>query len=175
MLGVGAAVTLAAWNSSDFATGTFGTGDMVLTGSADGTNYANHPEDNPADLTFTMATDNLAPGDSVSAPYSLRLSETSTTDATVALNTPDVSNPIDGLTYTVTQSEAFGCDGSQTPWVAEQPLAVADSLGSFDLTQGGGAAGTPQHVCFTVTAGEQADLAPGEQSSVVWEFAATQQ
>lgn len=42
VLGVGAAITLAAWNDSEFATGTFTAGSFNLQGSTDGTTYAEH-------------------------------------------------------------------------------------------------------------------------------------
>ena len=42
VLGIGAVVTLAAWNDSEYATGTFAAGTFNLEGSTDGTTYADH-------------------------------------------------------------------------------------------------------------------------------------
>ncbi|WP_418907623.1 SipW-dependent-type signal peptide-containing protein [Glutamicibacter endophyticus] len=177
VLGLGVAATLAAWNSSDFAAGTFGTGNMVLEGSTNATDFANHPESSPATLSFGIESLNLAPGESVTAPYAVRLSSDTTVDATVVLNT-EVSSPNAGLSYTVTQSSTPDCaNGTQTGWVGTRALATADGVQTSPLSLSQGAdtaAGAPVNLCFTVSAGAQADLTPGQTTSVVWEFAATQ-
>ena len=52
VLGVGTAVTLAAWNDSEFAKSTFTAGSFVFQGSTDGTAFADHAsEAGAADLT----------------------------------------------------------------------------------------------------------------------------
>lgn len=92
VLGVGAAITLAAWNDSEFATGTFTAGTFNLEGSTTSSiaGFADHNEDDgdtAADLTFTTPFDNLAPEDVVYASFWLRLAADTTTDATLALDT----------------------------------------------------------------------------------------
>ena len=48
VLGVGAAVTLAAWNDSEFVTGTFTAGTFNMQGSTtDGTTFTDHPVGTP--------------------------------------------------------------------------------------------------------------------------------
>jgi len=54
VLGVGAAVTLAAWNDSEFATGTFTAGTFNLEGSTDGTTFTDHNVDD-GDTAATLA------------------------------------------------------------------------------------------------------------------------
>lgn len=57
VLGIGAIVTLAAWNDSEFAEGLFGSGDFNLEVSTDGEDFTDHyPEDGAAQLTFLRPT-----------------------------------------------------------------------------------------------------------------------
>ena len=175
VLGVGAVLTLAAWNSSDFAAGVFGTGSFVLEGSTNGADFENHGEASPAALSFGLTAANLSPGESVSAAYSVHLDETTTYDATVAMNTTFGAG-LDGLSYKVFSTDAFGCTEASTgDVVASTPLISGTNVASFDLTKGvGGAAGTAKNLCFVVTAGAEADLDEGATSTAVWEFAGTQ-
>src|SRR5699024_10565703 len=85
VLGVGAAVTLAAWTDQEWAQGIFGTGSFNIESSTDGTNFNDHEsEGDAAELSFDMpAAENLSPGDTIAAPFVLRLAAGSTYDATV--------------------------------------------------------------------------------------------
>lgn len=176
VLGVGAVLTMAAWNSSDFAAGVFGTGAFVLEGSTNGTAFANHEEASPAALSFGMEAANLSPGESVSAPYALHLNGTTTYDATVSMSTTFGAG-LDGLSYKVYSTAAFGCTEASTgDLVASTPLVSGADVATFDLFKGsGGTAGVAQNLCFVVTAGDEADLSEGATSTAVWEFAGTQQ
>ncbi|MFF5792306.1 hypothetical protein ACFY5D_09675 [Paeniglutamicibacter sp. NPDC012692] len=175
VLGVGAVLTLAAWNSSDFAAGVFGTGAFVLEGSTNGTDFAHHEEASPAALTFGLTAANLSPGESVSAPFAVHLDGTTTYDATVAMNTTFGAG-LDGLSYKVFSTAAFGCaEASTGDVVASTPLISGTNVATFDLTKGSsGAAGAAKNLCFVVTAGDEVDLSEGATSTAVWEFAGTQ-
>ena len=72
VLGVGAAITLANWNDSEFVNGTFAAGIFALEGSStDGTTFSEHSSaGSAAVLDFQLAPDNLAPGDVVYAQTS---------------------------------------------------------------------------------------------------------
>ncbi len=58
MLGIGAAVTLAAWNDSEFASGQFGAGTFDLQGSTtNGTDgFSDHATAGAAAVVFDLAT-----------------------------------------------------------------------------------------------------------------------
>lgn len=175
VLGVGAAVTLAVWNDSEFATGTFSTGTFNLEGSTDGTTFADHAtSDDAAGLSFTVTPTDLAPGDVVYAPFAVRLAAGTTDDGTVAFQTPTGTAPT-GLTYSVYETSAFGCSAAELPDGTElitDAAFTATPTATFPLTAGaGGASGTAQNLCFVVTAG--ADLAQGQTGTATWQLLAT--
>lgn len=90
VLGVGIGVTLAAWNDSEFATGTFTAGSFNLEGSTTSATagYASHNVDtggSAASLVFQLpaVASSMAPGDVVYAPFWVRLDSTTTNSATL--------------------------------------------------------------------------------------------
>jgi len=96
VLGVGAAVTLAAWNDSEFATGDFAAGTFQFQGSTDGTTWADHAvEGDAASLTFAMNPDKLSPDDVVYAPFALQLTAASTVPAALAAQPVTVTGDIE--------------------------------------------------------------------------------
>ena len=123
VLGVGAAITLAAWNDSEFATGTFTAGSFNLEGSTTGA-AAGYDDHNPDDgdaaaaLVFTTPFDNLAPEDVVYAPFWLRLAAGTTTDATLVVESITTTDSAEAnaadLSYDVYQlaSAAATCDAA---------------------------------------------------------------
>jgi predicted ribosomally synthesized peptide with SipW-like signal peptide len=87
VLGVGAAVTLAAWNDSEFAQGTFAAGTFNMLGSVDGTTYTDHATvGSPATLAFTVNPTSLSPSDVIYAPFAVELGPNTTNDATVMIS-----------------------------------------------------------------------------------------
>ena len=174
VLGIGAAVTLAAWNDSEFAQGTFTAGSFNLEGSTDGTAYGNYPSTGPAALAFTTSTANMSPGDVVSAPFAVRLDAETSYDAAVTVTSAPTSGPQTGLTYSLTRTTSFGCGTGvlSTLVPANQQLGTTPAAAvTFPLSQGAGDdPGTPVYLCFQVTAG--ATLPQGETSVATWEFAA---
>lgn len=176
VLGVGAAVVLAAWNDSEFAQGTFTSGGLNLVGSTDGTTFTDHATaDAAAPLEFTVDASNLAPGDSVSAPFAVRLAAGSTVDAGVLLNTT-VLAPNTGLNYAVKSTAALDC-GAPLGSVDLASTALIDgvSVAEFDLLKGEEtSAGSTVNLCFTVSAGDQALLEPNKETVATWQLNATQ-
>lgn len=184
VLGVGAAVTLAAWNDSEFATGEFAAGSFNLEGATDGAagTYADHNVDEgdaAATLDFTLpVADNMSPGDVAYAPFWVRLDATTTSPATLAATAATATGAnAANLAYTVHAIEpAATCDAT----AADTGVLVASgaSLTAFEagatvaLAEGAaGTAGVPEQLCFTVTAGE--DLVEGESATATWSFTAT--
>jgi predicted ribosomally synthesized peptide with SipW-like signal peptide len=174
VLGVGAAVTLAAWNDSEFATGTFGAGSFNLEGQETaGGGFADHETAPGAALTFVVEPLNLAPADVVYAPFAVRLDAATTTDAVVTLSSVGAGANAANLTYEILTTDAFGCDAGTTggELVAAGTATTSTDIATFDLTQGAAAAaGDPVNLCLIVTAG--AGLIEGGAATVTWEFAA---
>ena len=181
VLGVGAAVTLAAWNDAEFATNTFTAGSFNLQGSTDGTTYADHAATPGAGLTFSANFDNLTPNDIVYAPYWLQLDKTTSSNATVTpaldsatgLNVANISYKV----YTIgsATSCAAGVESSGTLVLSGTALSLGTGATTFPLSKGTppSTAGAAQKLCFVVTAGTQAVLQQGASATAVWKFTAT--
>jgi len=179
VLGVGATVTLAAWNDSEYAGGSFGAGSFNLQGSTDGTSYSDHASaGGAATLGFTVNPTNLAPGDTVYAPFAVRLAAGTTTGASVALQGVTNTGTVTNLSYTVVRTTSITCNAAAvTGGTALVPAGTAmSSIGTpspFTLAKGADAstAGAPQYLCFAVTAG--ANLVQGQTGTATWQFQAT--
>ena len=177
VLGVGAAVTLAAWNDSEFAQGTFTAGAFNLEGSTDGTSYDDHADQAaPALLDFSVPTLNLAPDDVVTAAFAIRLDDTTTNPANAVVSAPlaGTSGSVENLTYSLTQTEEFGCESAVSETLVAAGTAVGTVPGTPTVPLAAGvadAAGESVFVCFTVTAG--ADLVEGQTGTATWQFLAT--
>ena len=190
VLGVGAAITLAAWNDSEFATGTFTAGSFNLEGSTTGAaaGYDDHNTDDgdaAAALVFTTPFDNLAPEDVVYAPFWLRLAAGTTTDATLVVESITTTDSAEAnaadLSYDVYQlaSAAATCDaagiGGGTVVASGADLATDAAVTSTTLDLANGAddatAGAPIQLCVVVTAG--AGLTEAGVTTSTWQFTAT--
>ncbi|MFC7464343.1 SipW-dependent-type signal peptide-containing protein [Brachybacterium sp. GCM10030252] len=175
VLGVGAAITLAAWNDSEYATGSFESGAFDLEGSVDGSTYDEHATAaTAAPLAFSLDASNLSPGDTVTAPFAVRLDDTTTYGANVAVEPSATSGTVTGLTYSLATTSAFGCQASTADTLVPAGTSFGTEPGTanFDLAAGDGAtAGDAIFLCFTVTAGEA--LQQGQSGTATWEFLAT--
>ncbi|QOR70738.1 hypothetical protein IM660_19575 [Ruania alkalisoli] len=185
VLGVGAAVTLAAWNDSEFTTGLFGAGSFDLQGSATGDDldYTDHASaGGAAELTFSAPFDNLAPDDVVYAPYWVRLAAGTTSPASldlVALDSTDTTGTNSAnLSYEVYAiGEAAACDETATAGtllgsgtLVDEP-AVAGGTASLPVGATTADPGDATQLCTIVTAGP--DLEQGGETTAVWQFTAT--
>ncbi|MFB4352788.1 SipW-dependent-type signal peptide-containing protein [Microbacterium sp. LS_15] len=185
VLGVGVGVTLAAWNDSEFATGTFGAGSFNLEGSTTSatTGYDDHNIDNgdaAASLVFQLpaVAASMSPGDVVYAPFWVRLDATTTNAATLvpAGITAGTGGNEANLSYTVTTiGAAATCGAGATGTVVASGATLSAQTGatSVPLAEGTapGTAGAPVQLCFAVTAG--AALTQGATATATWEFTAT--
>ncbi|MDZ5077447.1 SipW-dependent-type signal peptide-containing protein [Nesterenkonia sp. HG001] len=180
VLGVGAAVTLAAWNDSEFAEGLFGSASFNLEGSTDGSDYDDHDTaDEAAQLTFDA--DNMTPGQTVYAPFYVRLDADTTINGTVEASdgigvVSSSGENADHMSYEV-YADPDNCnaaDASSGTSVASG-ADLSTGIGStttFDLTAGDGAAGTPVLLCFEVSASDD-DFVQADTTEVIWEVTAT--
>ena len=179
VLGVGAAVTLAAWTDDEWAEGVFGAGSFNVQGSTDGTTFADHEsEGGAAALTFDLdGGDNMSPGDTVAAPFVLRLDGPTSYDATVALESAAGGGDNSAaLTYAIVQVASAGdcsADATGTSIVPEGTALDSTTGGAdFNLTAGADTAtGDPVTLCFQVTAGDS--LEQGQNTTAQWQFTAT--
>lgn len=178
VLGVGAAVTLAAWTDQEWAVGNFAAGSFNIEGSTNGTDFTDHPsEGGAAVLAFDLAAENLSPGDSVAAPFVVRTDAATTYGATVELTSAAGQGAIaSDLTYGITQVGAAGecTEGATGTPIVPAGTGVDAITGATPFTLEAGAAGTagtPVVLCFEVTAGDNLDQ--GATGSATWEFTAT--
>lgn len=175
VLGVGAVLTMAAWNGSEFATGNFKTGAFALEGKNPlDPNFSSHPSaDSAAQLSFSVETTNMSPGDKVTAPFAVRLTAATTFDGSAVINTA-VATSVAGLTQRVYTSATATCSGTAVQEiVGSQSLATAAGATGFELTSHGpGTPGDTVNLCFEITAGSTLDQSGS--STAVWEIAGTQ-
>jgi len=184
VLGVGTAVTLAAWNDSEYATGSFASGAFDLEGSLDGTAYASHAVGAPAGLVFKFATGTttnppLSPNDVIAAPFAVRLAANTTNNADVVISTQGTTGSVANLTYevvrvaTVAACTPSAVDSTGTSLVAAGTALTTTPANTFALSKGSPitAAGAAQVLCFKVTAG--GSLAQNQTGTVTWKFTAT--
>lgn len=153
VLGVGAAVTLAAWSDSEFAQGTFASGQFGIQGSADGQAFDDHIDAEGAltlDFTDTeIDVSGMQPGETVTADYWLRTIE-------------------GGEASTVTFVGAEGETGSYTSEVALADGQTLSENSTFDLA----ADAQAQQLTVSVTLAEDHDPAVATDATIVWEFEA---
>ena len=187
VLGVGVAVTLAAWNDSEFATGTFTAGSFELEGSTDGTTFADHDVDDggtAATLAFNLPAGlvgNMSPTDTVYAGFWVRLAAGTTSDADLVADgttaDPAATSNADHLGYAIYQlAPGATCDAASavgTPVATGATLDAQTGVTTVPLTAGAttAAAGTAVQLCFAVTA--DAALEPGLVTDATWTFTAT--
>lgn len=181
VLGVGTAITLAAWNDSEFATGNFAAGSFNLEGATDSAagTYTDHDTaDGAAGLEFTLPlADNMTPDDTVYAPFWVRLDAATTSPATLtATSIAGTGVNAANLAYEVYEIDAEAtCDATATAGgslvASGADLSTLTAGSSIALTEGAGTdAGAPAQLCFVVTAG--ADLEQGEVAEATWQFTA---
>jgi len=183
VLGVGAAITLAAWNDSEFATGTFTAGSFNLEGSttsatAGFTNHNVTKGDTAAALSFSAPFSNLSPGDVVYAPFWVRLDSTTTNNATLVASTgTGTGTNATNISYSVYSiAPAATCDATATSGTlvaSGTDLTTFTAGSSVALTKGAtaGTAGTAAQLCFVATA--KSSLTQGGAATGTWSFTAT--
>lgn len=179
VLGIGAIMTLAAWNDSVWAEGEFATEAWNVQGSVDGgTTWAEYASSGDAgQLQFTLGNLSMVPGDTVYAPFALRVGpDTSNLDASVVLNRAQVQFAgafTNDLRLTVTNASYADCtNGSPgtaiTGWPNNSGLTAG---GSTPITVSGN--GTASNLCFVVHLPANSGPYTGgtqQTGSVQWKF-----
>jgi len=185
VFGVGAAATLAAWNDSEFASGSFASSvfdtESQTAGSA---TYASRPAAPGASLTF--AAGSMSPGVSHYAWLNIRTTTATTVAGTVSL--ASVANDAGGLVgalqyravrmaapsptatcgaaaFTGTPAFIAGAGATYLPVTSVPGTPVASPIA---------AAGGQLGYCFEVrVAPGAANTFQGQTASITWQFAAT--
>ena len=183
MLGVGGAVTLAAWSDSVFVNGDFETGSFNVQGSVNaGTSWFEFDTAPGGTLAFPAGALNITPGDTVYAAVSLRVDPTRNDyDATIGLEGATLTNGSGtlgtnlryaaktGVTAANCTSASFAGTGT-TLVAANTALSTGSGVTTFELEDDS----TAVPVCFAVTLPSNApSTAQGDTSVAVWKFAAS--
>ncbi|MHA3724812.1 SipW-dependent-type signal peptide-containing protein [Leucobacter sp. HY1910] len=160
VLGVGAAITLAAWTDQEWAKGIFSSGTFGIEGSIDGVIFTDHATvGDAATLNFQVNADKLAPGDDVYAGFAVQLIDGATNEAEVTV-AQNVAAAISGTTASYVYTTAATCDASA------YTAGTNENGTTFDLA----AVETPTFLCFKVTADNT--IEQGETGTIVWSFTA---
>ena len=174
VLGVGAAVTLASWNDSEFASSAFTGGKYNIQSSLNGMTWSDTTSTGPAQLTFKVGPGTLSPSTTVYAPFAVKLAQGTTNVADVTIKSTSAAPASPGvdasshLTYTIMKTAAWGCDSSTTGSIVAPvttPVTSSSLANAFSLND----AGTTAYLCIAVTA--DSTLAQSSGSTVTWELA----
>lgn len=184
VLGIGALVTLASWNDSEFAEGIFGAGEFNLQGSTTGATegFLDHDgeDDNPAAASLNFEANNMVPEQTVYAPFWVRLDDDTTVSGTIeaegGISIPEdqaEGSNIENLSYTVfadpeTCSVDEGATGGDQVAQADTLDEGSGSTSSINLD----ADGTAVQLCFVVEADDES-FVQGDTTEVTWEILAT--
>jgi predicted ribosomally synthesized peptide with SipW-like signal peptide len=178
VLGVGAAITLAAWTDNEFATGIFSAGQFNLQGATDGSTYADHESaGGAAELSFSTPFDNLAPEETVYAGFWVRLAAGTTTTADLELvGFTGTGTAATELTYSIYAiADGATCNAATATGTAIATGALDDTTATSTTVALAApvspAAGAAQQLCFAVTS--SADLEQGTTATGTWQFTAT--
>jgi len=177
VLGIGAAVTLAAWNDSEFATGNFAAGTFDMVGSTDGSAFASHASSPGAPLTFSANFNNLSPNVTVAAPFVVHLTPATTSDAVVsAFSATGSGAAASNLTYGIIRvASVVACTpGATGTTVVPAGTAMSSVAGAstFPLVKSVDniADGANVYLCIQVTAGT--GLVQNTSATGIWQFQA---
>lgn len=178
VLGVGAVITLAAWNDSVWGTAAFGTGDSQwnLEGSIDGGNiWDEFQEPGTAGvMKFPPSATGLIPGQTIAANYGVK-EEFGKVASTVTLQAPTLGggSPLDPFINVQVISQgpsatAPTCTAATTGTVVQSGKLNALTAGTTqDLPKGNTDA---QWYCFKVTLDQAAPHGLAQTTNPNWEF-----
>jgi predicted ribosomally synthesized peptide with SipW-like signal peptide len=179
VVGIGTMATLASWNDTEYAAGSFTAGAFDMVGSLDGTNYTQHTTSGTAaTLAFSTPASALSPNDVVGSPFALRLAKVSTNGATVTVTPGGNFTNGTGLTYGMYTTSTFGCTAATTTVTTIVPAGTAlnATTGAVTFTLAkpvdNATEGAAVNLCIKVTAGSTG-LVQGQTSTTAWLFTAT--
>ncbi|WP_311244589.1 SipW-dependent-type signal peptide-containing protein [Microbacterium sp. WCS2018Hpa-23] len=176
VFGVGATMTLAAWNDSEYGTATFTAGRFDIVGATDGTTFSSHPVGTPAALSFSTPFSAMAPGNTVYALFSVRTANPSVA-GTLQLSVTSTAGTGLGtyLRYGVRSIAGTTCNGTTysagTSVVPDNSTMATGGTGTQAVAANGG---TTVNYCIAVTLPAAADNgAQGLTAIQTWQVAGT--
>ncbi|MGJ0389099.1 SipW-dependent-type signal peptide-containing protein [Microbacterium sp. CGR1] len=176
VFGVGATMTLAAWNDSEYASATFTAGRFDIVGSTDGTTFSSHPVGTPAALSFSAPFNAMAPGNTVYALFSVRTANPSVA-GTLQLSVTSTAGTGLGtyLRYGVRSITGTTCNGTTysagTAVVPDNSTMATGGTGTQAVAAN---AGTTVNYCIAVTLpSTAANGAQGLTAIQTWQVAGT--
>lgn len=176
VLGVGASVTLAAWNDSEYASGSLTAGTFQLEGSTDGVDFSASDSSSPHSLSFSPASEPLFPGSTRYALFSVRSAEASLGgDVQVFSHEENTTGLGAHLTYGLSVIEGTACDADTFDagtTLVEPGSALSVSPGAAqDL---GADQTAPVNYCLELHLPSDAENeAQGQTAAPSWEFLGT--
>ena len=170
VLGIGAAITLAAWTDRESASGDVKAGSFALESSIDGTTFTDTTgPDDSLTLTFDDLAENLSPSDTASAVYAIRLDRSSTYSAAVSGAVEASGSAADNLSYSV--QRVSDISGSTSVGDA---LITSESVTSSNVHESMFSVNSLNDVVFLkVTVDADSDLRQGESAQVIWNLTGT--
>lgn len=177
VLGIGAAVTLAAWNDSEYATATFQAGRFDIVGAADGATFTSHATTGTAAaLTFALTPTAMAPGTTTYALFSVKTANPSVAGTLqLTAGTPGGTGLAAHLTYGVRTITGTTCNATTYPAgtvvVADNSALTANGATTQAVTANGGA---QVNYCIAVTLPTTAvNAAQNLTMTQTWQFLGT--
>ncbi|MDP9907658.1 MULTISPECIES: SipW-dependent-type signal peptide-containing protein [Arthrobacter] len=179
VLGAGCTLTLAAWNDSEFAAGTFTASSFQIESSVNsGGAWLAHPTSGSA-ATMAFSAAGMSPSTVNYAPIWIRTTAGSLS-GTLTLQGASNNNAAlaAALTYRVVRYSSGSCDSSQ--FTAGASYLVGTSASTVPLTTAGAATAvaanslSPTQMCFEVTMLASADNSlQGASVTATWEIKGT--
>lgn len=186
VLGLGAAMTLAAWSDDVFVNGSFAAGQFGIEGAVDnaGTAWQQYDSSPGGGLAFTLNPQTMAPGDAVYAPLNLRVDQAKNSyDATITLPTAPTGpatastansalfNALRVSLYNVppAQCNANGTTGTAMSGFDGVALSTTTTTTMLTLDK---ADTVGKGICFKVSlpTDAPASVQGGQTGSLVWQF-----
>lgn len=177
VLGIGSAVTLAAWNDSEYGAASFTAGRFDIVGATDGTTFSNHASSAAAaTLSFVVAPTAMAPGTTTYALFSVKTANPSVAGTVqVTAGTPGGTGLASYLTYGMKTITGTTCNLANytggTTVVADGSALTVSGTGTQAVAANGGA---QVNYCIAVTLPTTApNAAQGLTMSQTWQFEGT--
>lgn len=177
VLGIGTAVTLAAWNDSEYGSASFTAGRFDIVGAVDGSTFSSHATTGAAAaLNFQLAPTAMAPGNATYALFSVKTANPSVAGTLqLTAGTPGGTGLATYLTYGVRTISGTTCNATTyaagTAVVADGSALTANGATTQAVTANGGA---QVNYCFAVTLPTTApNAAQGLTMSQTWQIQGT--
>lgn len=176
VLGVGATMTLAAWNDSEYSSATFTAGRFDIVGAPDGTTFSSHPAGTPAALTFSAPFGAMVPGSTVYALFSVKTASPSVAGSLQLSVTSTAGTGLGTyLRYGVRTIAGTTCNGTTYPAgtavVPDNSTMATAGTGAQAVAANGG---STVNYCIAVTLPAAADNgAQGLTAIQTWQILGT--